>query len=59
MRKVESSTAGMPRFLLLVAVLLALFLAVGVYLFYSPGKGTSIEAPRTSSLVSLGWSASA
>jgi hypothetical protein len=49
-RKAESSTNGMPRFLLLVAVLIALVLAIGIYLFYSPGKATSIEHPGTSSL---------
>jgi hypothetical protein len=49
-RKAESSTKGMPRFLLLVAVLIALVLAIGIYLFYSPGKATSIEHPGTSSL---------
>ena len=47
-RKAESTTKGMPHFVLLVVVLVALVVAVGVYLFYSPGKTKSIERPTSS-----------
>jgi flagellar basal body-associated protein FliL len=50
-RKAESTTKGMPRFLLLVVVLVALVVAIGVYVFYSPGKSKSIEQPHPNSSI--------
>ncbi len=50
----ESSTKHMPKFLLWVAVLVALVAAIALYLFYAPGRSTSIAAPRTSSALSIG-----
>ncbi len=49
MRRKESTTQGMPRFVLFAIVLVALALAVGVYLFYSPGRSSPVEHPRNNS----------
>ncbi len=49
MRRKESTTKGMPRFVMFAIVLVALAIAVGVYLFYSPGRSTPVEHPRNNS----------
>jgi uncharacterized membrane protein len=42
-RIAEFSSANIARFLLGVFIAVMLVLAVGVWFFYSPGQGTSIE----------------
>ena len=44
----------MPMFLLLVLSLLALFLAIGVYLYYSPGKTDLLAKPGGTGTSQLG-----
>ncbi len=49
MRRKESTTQGMSRFVLFAIVLVALAVAIGVYLFYSPGRSSPLEHPRNNS----------
>ena len=44
----EFCSSNVARLLLIVFIGVGLFLAVGVWFFYSPGSGTSIQQPKSS-----------
>src|SRR5450432_3199361 len=54
LRTKQNSTKRMPMFLLLVLSLLALFLAIGLYLYYSPGKTDLLAKPGGTGTSQLG-----